>query len=145
MNTAVITFAPNGSARCLYSELIDLHQIGQLNVARASNVEFSAAKQRWEVHGQKPRVIGMSRPRAFVRRCQRKQAEIGQIRRIIQFTRAPFRIKRVSPGAHLPVGNGRRPGPDCSDEIFDSVRIARYLATRSLVVWRYTRLPALPG
>jgi hypothetical protein len=46
---AVIDFAPDGSVRCLYSELLPLSELGQLEVSRASNVEFNAQSQEWEV------------------------------------------------------------------------------------------------
>jgi hypothetical protein len=53
MNTVVITFATNGAAHCLYSELIDLRRLGALQIKRASRLEFKPRKQRWEVreHG----------------------------------------------------------------------------------------------
>jgi hypothetical protein len=49
MNTLVLTIQKNGEAGCLYSELIDLTSIGTLEVSRASNIEFNAGKQHWEV------------------------------------------------------------------------------------------------
>lgn len=30
---------PNGNVRCLYSESLDLHQLGRLSIRRASHVE----------------------------------------------------------------------------------------------------------
>lgn len=38
----------NGSGRCLYSEAIDLRQLGLLSISRASHVEPNAAGQ-WQV------------------------------------------------------------------------------------------------
>ena len=49
MNTLVLTVQTNGEAGCLYSELIDLSSIGQLEVSRASVIEFNHQKQKWEV------------------------------------------------------------------------------------------------
>ena len=46
---AVILFDPAGAARCLYSELIDLRQLGHLQVKRATRIEFSADTQQWDV------------------------------------------------------------------------------------------------
>ena len=45
----VITFAANGTARCLWTEAVPLQELGVLDVQRASQVEFSASKQEWEV------------------------------------------------------------------------------------------------
>jgi hypothetical protein len=64
MNATVITFATDGSAHCLYSEMIDLSRLGRLNVARASNVEFNIAKQRWEVRSRTGRLLYSHRFRA---------------------------------------------------------------------------------
>ncbi len=64
MNASVITFAPDGSARCLYSELIDLTRLGPLHVQRASNVEFNPARQQWEVHSRTGRLLYSHRSRA---------------------------------------------------------------------------------
>lgn len=60
----VLSFAPDGSGRCLYSELIDLKQIGPLRITRASQIEFNNEKQRWEVLNLKGRVLFFSRSRA---------------------------------------------------------------------------------
>lgn len=45
----VITFAADGTARCLWTEVVPLHQLGQLDVHRASQVEFNPSAQVWEV------------------------------------------------------------------------------------------------
>jgi hypothetical protein len=34
-----LLIAPTGSVRCVYNEMIDLHQLGVLTIARASHVE----------------------------------------------------------------------------------------------------------
>jgi len=44
-----IVFTPDGTARCLYTEAIDLSQIGALKVERASRVEFDNHLQAWRV------------------------------------------------------------------------------------------------
>jgi len=46
---AVILFDPAGRARCLYSELVDLHALGRLKVRRATGIEFDEDKQQWQV------------------------------------------------------------------------------------------------
>ena len=45
----VIHFQPDGTGAGLYTELIDLREIGVLDVSRASNVEFNIEFQQWEV------------------------------------------------------------------------------------------------
>ena len=49
MNPHVLSFLPNGEGRCLYTEAIELHAIGTLSISRATNIEFDAASQQWEV------------------------------------------------------------------------------------------------
>ena len=44
-----ITFHPNGTAHCIYTEAIPRHSIGQLEMTRASNIEFNQDSQEWEV------------------------------------------------------------------------------------------------
>jgi hypothetical protein len=46
---AVILFDTSGTAHCLYSELLDLRQLGRLQVRRATRIEFNADTQFWEV------------------------------------------------------------------------------------------------
>jgi hypothetical protein len=45
----VITFAADGTARCLWTEAVPLQELGVLDVQRASRVEFDPSKQEWEV------------------------------------------------------------------------------------------------
>jgi len=45
----VIHFQPDGTGAGLYTEVIDLKEIGTLDVSRASNVEFNIEFQQWEV------------------------------------------------------------------------------------------------
>jgi hypothetical protein len=44
-----ITFTADGRAHCLHHEAIDLAALGPLRCTRASQIEFSARAQRWEV------------------------------------------------------------------------------------------------
>ena len=46
---ATLRFDPTGTGHCLYHEFIDLQELGQLSCERASEVEFYATSQQWEV------------------------------------------------------------------------------------------------
>ena len=59
--TTVITFAPNGTARCLWTEAVPLHELGRLDVERASTVEFQPSTQQWGVRlASNPDVVAFS-------------------------------------------------------------------------------------
>jgi hypothetical protein len=45
----VIHFQPDGTGAGLYTEAIDLKQIGRLEMSRASQIEFNPESQQWEV------------------------------------------------------------------------------------------------
>ena len=59
-----ITFKPNGSAQCLWTEVLPLHELGRLQVTRASNIEFNNATQNWEVKDRKGKVRFIARSRS---------------------------------------------------------------------------------
>ena len=46
---SVLVFDAAGTGRGLYTEAIDLHQLGPLRMRRASSVEFDPESQQWEV------------------------------------------------------------------------------------------------
>ena len=60
---ATLTFAPEGTATCLYTELIDLRSLGRLNISRATTIEFNNATQHWEVMDRRGRVAFFARSR----------------------------------------------------------------------------------
>ena len=61
--TTVITFAPNGTARCLWTEAVPLHELGRLDVERASTVEFQPSTQQWIVRlASNPDAVAFSHP-----------------------------------------------------------------------------------
>ena len=60
---AVVTFEPSGQGSCLYTELIDLHELGSLDVHRASFIEFNNKRQVWEVRNHQDRVLFFARQR----------------------------------------------------------------------------------
>ena len=57
-----LTFAPDGTARCLYGEAIDLHALGHLSVTRASTIEFDTQTQRWQVRRPGEKTVLFSHP-----------------------------------------------------------------------------------
>ncbi len=62
--TMMLSFMPDGTGRCLYSELIDLTKLGPISCRRASHIEFSEAEQQWEVlTADKTRVLFRSHSR----------------------------------------------------------------------------------
>ncbi len=59
-----IQFNPDGSAHCLWTDAISLHQLGRLEITRASAIEFNNSTQHWEVIDKKGRVRFIARSRA---------------------------------------------------------------------------------
>jgi len=45
-----LRFNPGGHIDCLYTEAIDLHALGRLQVVRATDIRFDDSKQLWDVH-----------------------------------------------------------------------------------------------
>jgi hypothetical protein len=64
MNSTVITFTPQGTVHCLWTEVVPLHELGWLEIQRASTVEFNPVRQRWEVHSRTDRLLYSHRSRA---------------------------------------------------------------------------------
>jgi hypothetical protein len=48
MNTQIL-FKPDGTAQCLWTEALPLHELGRLEIYRATNIEFNNTCQQWEV------------------------------------------------------------------------------------------------
>jgi hypothetical protein len=46
---SAITFSPDGSCECLYTEAIDLAKLGDLSVRRATDIAFDDTSQLWVV------------------------------------------------------------------------------------------------
>jgi hypothetical protein len=59
-----ISFTPEGTAHCLWTEALPLHEIGRLQVTRASNIEFNNTTQKWEVKDRRGRVRFIARSRS---------------------------------------------------------------------------------
>ena len=47
--TTSLRFSPEGTAECLYTEMVDLRALGRLEVVRATGITFDSEDQRWEV------------------------------------------------------------------------------------------------
>jgi len=45
-----LRFNPGGQIDCLYTEAINLRELGRLHVVRATDIRFSIESQQWEVH-----------------------------------------------------------------------------------------------
>jgi hypothetical protein len=64
MNIHTIAFNPNGTARCLWTDAIPLHELGRLEITRASHIEFNNATQQWEVIDRKGKVRFIAKSRS---------------------------------------------------------------------------------
>ncbi|HWI58766.1 MAG TPA: hypothetical protein VNZ22_16190 [Bacillota bacterium] len=64
MNTPTISFNPDGTALWLWTEAVPLHELGRLEITRATNIEFNNATQQWEVKDQKGKVRFFARSRS---------------------------------------------------------------------------------
>ena len=51
-----ISFKPDGTAQCLWTEALPLHELGRLEITRASHIEFKNTTQHWEVRDRKGKV-----------------------------------------------------------------------------------------
>lgn len=49
MDAISITIASDGTARCLWTEAVPLHELGRLELQRAYSVEFDNQVQAWRV------------------------------------------------------------------------------------------------
>jgi hypothetical protein len=45
---STLRFDPGGQIDCLYTEAIDLQQLGRLHVVRATDIRFNDRTQEWE-------------------------------------------------------------------------------------------------
>jgi hypothetical protein len=63
-NHHVITFSPDGTARCLWNEAVPLHELGRLEINRASNIEFNNITLHWEVKDRKGKLRFFARSRS---------------------------------------------------------------------------------
>ena len=59
-----ISFTPEGTAQCLWTEALPLPELGRLEIHRATNIEFNNADQKWEVIDRKGRVRFIAKSRS---------------------------------------------------------------------------------
>ena len=59
-----ISFTPEGTAHCLWTEALPLHEIGRLQITRASDIEFNNSTQQWEVKDQRGHIRFFSKSRS---------------------------------------------------------------------------------
>ena len=59
-----ISFNIDGTAHCLWTEALPLHELGRLEITRASNIEFNNFIQRWEVKDRKGQVRFIAKSRS---------------------------------------------------------------------------------
>jgi hypothetical protein len=59
-----ISFKSDGTAQCLWTELLPLQELGRLEIHRATNIEFNNCTQQWEVKDRKGKVRFIARSRS---------------------------------------------------------------------------------
>jgi hypothetical protein len=59
-----ISFNTDGTAQCLWTEALPLHELGLLEITRASTIEFNSTTQHWELKDRKSKVRFISKSRA---------------------------------------------------------------------------------
>jgi len=60
----VITFDNKGNGHCLYTEQIDLRQLGALEITRATTIEFNNHTSEWEVKDSENHLLFSNQSRA---------------------------------------------------------------------------------
>jgi hypothetical protein len=59
-----IQFNPDGTAHCLWTEAVPLHELGRLEIHRASHIDFNNSTQHWEVRDRKGKVRFIAKSRS---------------------------------------------------------------------------------
>jgi len=58
------SFHADGTAHCLWTEALPLHELGRLEITRASHIEFNNATQHWEVMDRRRKVRFIAKSRS---------------------------------------------------------------------------------
>ena len=75
MTTHTISFNPDGTALCLWTEAVPLHELGRLEITRASHIEFNNTTQHWEVRDRKGKVRYFARSRSTCLEWERENLQ----------------------------------------------------------------------
>jgi hypothetical protein len=59
-----ISFNLDGTAQCLSTDALPLHELGRLEIHRAINIEFNNSTQQWEVKDWEGKVRFFARSRS---------------------------------------------------------------------------------
>ncbi len=59
-----ISFNLDGTAQCLWTEALPLHELGRLEITKASTIEFNNLTQHWQVKDRKGKVRFISGSRS---------------------------------------------------------------------------------
>jgi hypothetical protein len=59
-----ISFKPDGTAQCLWTEALPLHELGRLEITRATHIEFNNTDQKWEVQDRRGKVRFFAKSRS---------------------------------------------------------------------------------
>lgn len=70
-----ISFNLDATAQCVWTEALPLHELGRLEITRASNIEFNHADQKWEVIDRKGRVRFIAKSRAACLEWEQKHLQ----------------------------------------------------------------------
>ncbi len=86
MNTT-ISFKPNGTAQCLWTEALPLHELGRLEITRTTNIEFNNTTQQWEVIDRKGKVRFFSGFRSVCLEWEQQNLEVVSATQIVKTAR----------------------------------------------------------
>ena len=70
-----MSFNTDGTALCLWTEALPLHELGRLEIQRASQIEFNNTHQKWEVRDRAGRVRFISRSRSACLKWEQEQLQ----------------------------------------------------------------------
>jgi hypothetical protein len=73
-----ISFKPDGTAQCLWTEALPLHELGRLEIHRATNIEFNNAIQHWEVEDRNGRVRFIAKSRSACLEWEQQNLQVDQ-------------------------------------------------------------------
>lgn len=71
-----LQFNNDGTALCLWTEALPLHELGHLEITRATNVEFNNAGQQWEVMGREGKVRFSNKSREACLEWEQKNLQV---------------------------------------------------------------------